>query len=271
MAYDRKVERANPELIVMLLDDSGSMSSSMPGTSDARYAWVERYAGIILRELLARSTEMRGDQPVVKSRYYIDIISYGGMPQVWNNYPEAIEIGEAVQRFSEQGFSFGLGGYLGGTNSRDAFEVVLRRIETSILKDQFKKSFPPMVFHLTDGESNTDAEPIAEKLKNITTSDGNVLIVNAYIGTSTNLNYRDPNDFPGYVNEEDVGRNPDNLRLFRMSSIMPDTIRENLIADGIFPSIRENARLFFDVRTREMLKHTIQVVGSGGARRIEKS
>ena len=53
MSYERKVERAHPALIVMILDDSGSMSTSLPGSGDARYQWVERYSGIILKELLA--------------------------------------------------------------------------------------------------------------------------------------------------------------------------------------------------------------------------
>ena len=40
----------------------------------------------------------------------------------------------------------------------------------------------------------------------------------------------------------------------------------NLIDDGVFPQLRAGARLFFDVRTKEMLKHVIQVVGSLGSR-----
>lgn len=266
MAYQKKVERAHPELIVMILDDSGSMTMAMAGTSDARHAWVERYSSIILKELLARSTEVRGEQPVVKARYFLDVIMYGSTPQVWNSIPEELDIGEAVQKFSEQNHSFGLGGHLGGTDTKAAFDIALQRVQAALQKERFRDSFPPMVFHLTDGESHTDAEPVVQKLQSLSTSDGNVLVVNAYIGTSTALNYQDHNDFPGYVDDQDVGSNPDNLRLFRMSSIVPDTIRENLIADGIFPAIRQNARLFFDVRTKDMLKYVIQVVGSGGSR-----
>jgi hypothetical protein len=51
-----------------------------------------------------------------------------------------------------------------------------------------------------------------------------------------------------------------------MSSVVPETIRQNLISDGIFPALRQDARLFFDVRTKEMLKHVLQVVSSGGSR-----
>ena len=51
-----------------------------------------------------------------------------------------------------------------------------------------------------------------------------------------------------------------------MSSEAPESIRQNLIEDGVFPNLRQGSRLFFDVRTREMLKHVIQVVGSIGSR-----
>ena len=268
MPDERKVERAHPALITMLLDDSGSMSTNMTGTSDARYQWVERYSGIILKELLARCVEVSGEKPTVKPRYYLDVIKYGSSVETWQNGSagnEELDIGEAAKKFSDNG-SLGLGAKLGGTDAAAAFQLAQTRIEKALQKDRFKDSFPPIVFHLTDGESHTDAEPVAQQISNLSSSDGNVLIVNGYIGTSTQLNYKDENDFPGYLTEQEVGPNPDNLRLFRMSSVMPNTMRENLVNDGIFPAIRENVRLFFDVRTKEMLKHVIQVVGSGGSR-----
>ena len=53
---------------------------------------------------------------------------------------------------------------------------------------------------------------------------------------------------------------------FEMSSLVPECVEANLKADNIFPQLRGGSRLFFDVRTREMLKHVIQVVGSIGSR-----
>jgi len=268
MSYERKVERAHPALIVMILDDSGSMSTSLPGSGDARYQWVERYSGIILKELLARCMEVAGDTPTVKPRYYLDVIKYGSSVETWRTGPESdeeLDIGEAAKKFTDSG-SLGLGAKLGGTDTASAFQFAQARIEKALQKERFKNSFPPIVFHLTDGESHTDAEPIAQQIMNLASSDGNVLVVNGYIGTSTQLKYNDPNDFPGYLTEQEVGSDKDNLRLFRMSSVIPGTMRENLVNDGIFPSIRDNVRLFFDVRTKDMLKHVIQVVGSGGSR-----
>jgi len=271
MSYERRVERAHPALIVMVLDDSGSMASSMEGTTDARYQWVERYSGIILKELLTRCTEVAGDNPIVKPRYYFDVIKYGSKVETWpngSNGNQPLDIGEIIKKFGDDNATFGLGGLLGGTDTASAFNTAFTRLESALQSERFKDSFPPILFHLTDGESHTDAEPIAQQIMNLSSNDGSVLIVNAYIGTHTQLNYTGPADFPGYLNEQEVGSHPDNLRMFRMSSVIPKTIRDNLVNDGIFPSIRENARLFFDVRTKEMLKYVIQVVGSGGSRML---
>ncbi|HLC14945.1 MAG TPA: hypothetical protein VJL89_01800 [Thermodesulfovibrionia bacterium] len=46
MSYMRKVERQHPTLICMILDDSGSMGESLPGTSDPKFLWVEDFQGL---------------------------------------------------------------------------------------------------------------------------------------------------------------------------------------------------------------------------------
>lgn len=281
--YQKKVQRQEPGLIVLLLDDSGSMSQSLPTTSDPKYRWVERYTGQILQELLARSSEMQGDDVVVKPRYYLHVILYGTDRRVWPDVStiqhaglEGIDPGaeldiEQVIRLYTSGDganpnSLGLGGMLRGTDSAGAFQQAYDFLSTAVAKERFRRSFPPMLFHLTDGESATDAEPIAERIKQLATEDGNALIVNAYIGTSTSLRYSGPHDFTGYVTEAEAGPKDDSVRLFHMSSEAPSAIRQNLVEDGIFPQLREGSRLYFDVRTKEMLKHVIQAVGSQGSR-----
>ncbi len=264
MPYEKKISRAEPGLIVFVLDDSGSMSGSMPGTSGANYAWVERYCGIILKELLSRSTEVRGDSTVIKPRYHTFTVAYGGSTQVWGE--GIMDIEATVKKYAGDSNSLGLGGNLGGTDAAAAFQVALNRLRQAVEEAQFRNSFPPMVFHLTDGESQTDAQAVAEEIKNLRTGDGNVLVVNAYIGAQTNLSYKGPADFPGYLNTSEAGPSDDNIRLFNMSSEIPESIRQNLIDDGIFPNLRAGTRLFFDVRTKEMLKNVIQVVGSIGSR-----
>lgn len=264
MSYEKKISRAEPELILNIFDDSGSKADNLPGTSDPKYKWVERLSGVNLKELLSRSTELRGDTAQIKPRYFICTIIYGSHPQVWGS--GEMDIKAVVEKYANDGNSFGLGGLLGGTDAAEAFQKAYEYLKEAITQERFKNSFPPMVFHLTDGMSETDATPIAEQIKQLTTADGNVLLVNAYIGTQTSLSYKGPEDFPGYVNVSEAGPDKDNIRLFNMSSEAPASICQNLIDDGIFPNIREGSRLFFDVRTKEMLKHTIQVVGSLGSR-----
>ena len=262
--YQKKVSRAEPALIPMLLDDSGSEEIPLPGTTDPKYAWVERLSGVVFKDLLARSTELKDGVAIIKPRFYLWTLKYGSDTELWGDGEMDIEA--AVTRYAQDGNSLKLGACLRGTDTATAFQEAFTYLRQAVDDPRFHQSFPPMLFHLTDGESATDAGPIAEQIKQLATADGNVLIVNVYIGTQTNLNYRGPEDFPGYVDLADVGPNPDNQRLFQMSSIAPPCICQNLIEDGIFPSLRDGARLFFDVRTKDMLKHAIQVVGSVGSR-----
>lgn len=264
MPYEKKVSRAFPCLIIMLIDDSASMSDTLPGTSDPKFLWVERYFGIILQELLARCTEMKGDEAVIKPRYYLIVIRYGSQPSLWGS-PE-MDIETAVRLFTDGGNSLGLGGYLSGTNAEAAFAEALAHLKTALASERFRNSFPPMVFHLSDGESATDATALAQEVMQQSTTDGGTLVVNAYIGTHTRLSYKGPEDFPGYTEVSEVGSQEDNIRLFEMSSEVPPCIEANLKADGIFPQLRPGSRLFFDVRTKDMLKHVIQVIGSLNSR-----
>jgi hypothetical protein len=264
MSYTKMISRHEPGLIELLLDNSPSMTDFLAGTSDPKFQWVERYAGHILKQLLAQSATVVGDEVVIKPRFYLHTILYGGTTQVWGN--GLMDIQTAVARYTEAGNSFGLAGQISATDTANAFACAYDFLRQALADAKFGTSFPPMLFHLTDGASQTDASAVAEQVKQLTTADGNVLIVNAFIGTETSLSYLGPEDFPGYVSRDEAGPSSYNLRLFDMSSEMPPCIQQNLVNACIFPVIRPGARLFFDIRTKEMLKHAIQVVGSVGSR-----
>ncbi|MHA2068709.1 MAG: hypothetical protein ACXABY_30465, partial [Candidatus Thorarchaeota archaeon] len=233
MPYEQLVSRARPALILMLVDDSLSMQEHLPGTSTPKYEYVERYDGILLEDLLGRSTEGNGR---VKPRYYIHVIKYGGKVEIWGD--PGMDIEAAIRKFTGEGNSLGLGGNLGGTDAKGAFQEAYAFLQQALSTERFLDSFPPIVLHLTDGESQTDATAESEKVKQLSTSDGNVLVVNAYIGTQTNLSYQGPEDFPGYLDVSEAGSSHYNVRLFEMSSVAPETIETNLKADDIFPQFR---------------------------------
>ncbi len=262
--YEKKVSTQNPGLIIACNDDSGSTADSFPGTTDSVWKWIARYWGLILMELLTRCTTVQGETASIKPRYFNSFVNYGSQPKVWGE--PVMDIETTIKKYKEADNSLGLGARLGGTDAKAAFKKSYEILKDAVQDERFKDSFPPMVFHMTDGLSATDARPVAEKIKQLQTSDGNVLIVNAFIGTQTSLKYEGPEDFTGYTSEAEAGPSKDNIRLFNMSSEMPEAIYQNLIDDGIFPNLRKGSRLFFDVRTKEMLKHVIQVVGSIGSR-----
>lgn len=264
MSYKELVSRARPGFIIIVIDDSGSMAGNLPGTSEPKYKYVEQYFGVILQLLLDRSIEEGPNGPAVKPRYHLLVIKYGSTTEIWGD-PE-MDIEAAVKLFTSSGNSLGLGGHLGGTNAQAGLTKAYECLQQAMSGDKFKDSFPPMVFHLTDGMSHTDATQVADQIKQLCTSDGNVLMVNAYIGTQTSLNYKGPEDFPGYVDVTEVGSSEDNVRLFNMSSQAPECVEAYLKTDNILPQFRTGSRLFFDVRTKEMLKEVIQVIGSVGSR-----
>ena len=96
MAYEQKISQARPGLIGLVLDDSLSMADNMPGTTDPKFMWVERYCGIIFDELLSRSSEVRGDNVVVKPRYYLHVVKYGSSTQFWGD--SEMDIKTAVEK-----------------------------------------------------------------------------------------------------------------------------------------------------------------------------
>lgn len=87
-------------------------------------------------------------------------------------------------------------------------------------------SFPPIVVHITDGESQDgDPLPYAEAVRSLATSDGNVLLMNCHLSMTA----ADPFLFP--ASEENL---PDELArvLFRMSSVLPEPFARHAMQEG---------------------------------------
>jgi hypothetical protein len=89
-------------------------------------------------------------------------------------------------------------------------------------------SFPPIVVHISDGESQDgDPIPYAEAVKALATEDGNVLLLNCHLSMTA----ADPFMFPA----SDQGL-PDALArvLFYMSSVLPEPFLRHAMLEG-FP------------------------------------
>ena len=115
-------------------------------------------------------------------------------------------------------------------------------------------AFPPVVIHITDGESGDgDPEPVADIMRQLFTSDGNVLLFNLHISSAGGSKVIFP-DSDGTIST------PDARRLFRLSSFLPELMV--LAARGKGYSATDLARgygynadfvdlvSFFDIGTR---------------------
>jgi hypothetical protein len=101
------------------------------------------------------------------------------------------------------------------------------------IKDH-QSSFPPIVINITDGESQDgDPVPYADALKSLATDDGEVLLLNCHLSMTA----ADPFMFP--ASNEIL---PDDLArvLFDMSSVLPETIFNRAVAEGL--ELKPNAR-----------------------------
>lgn len=91
---------------------------------------------------------------------------------------------------------------------------------------QHPHSFPPVVIHITDGESQDgDPIPYADAVRNLSTSDGNVLLFNCHLSMKA--------DTPFVFPSSEVGL-PDELArvLFRMSSPLPQLFFDSAVSEG---------------------------------------
>lgn len=95
-------------------------------------------------------------------------------------------------------------------------------------------SFPPIVVHISDGESQ-DGDPRgwADAIRQLQTSDGNVLLWNCHLSNTA----ADPITFP-----DSAGGLPDEFArtLFDISSVIPDPVYRRAAAEGF--SLTPNAR-----------------------------
>ena len=90
----------------------------------------------------------------------------------------------------------------------------------------FPNCYPPMVVNITDGAATDgNPEPDAAKIRNLASSDGNILLLNAHLSAKQLR----PIEYPD--REEGL---PDQYArlLFRMSSVLPPKVQAAAKAEG---------------------------------------
>lgn len=229
--YSRKLSIQNPTAVLFLLDQSQSMGRGWKsGKSRAQVA-----ASLIdntLRELLLNCTkegevESLLDVAIIgyrkKSPPIITSLIHGSqmeapfvsISELRNNVLEVVTDEDGSQQPRWVRPTYG---------DETPMCAAFRAVET-ILADWISEhphSFPPIVLNISDGESN-DGNPMepARSITSLRTTDGSVLLFNAFIAASE--------DSTQLVCPNDLGSNPDRVTktMFEMSSVIPDALVES--------------------------------------------
>lgn len=274
MPYTAEISRINPSCFLFLIDQSGSMGDVMGGTGKCKKDVVADAINRLLQNLIIKCTKSEG---AVYDYYYVGVIGYGN-----NNVSHALpgmlsgqalvplsqienspaDIGERIKKTDD-----GAGGLIsqtikfpiwfksvasGGTPMCQAMEHAYQILQDWV--SQRINSYPPIVINITDGEA-TDGDPTTQgqAITNLSTNDGNVLLFNCHISSQSGSPIVFPNTEIGLPDEFA-------LRLFNMSSLLPDNLCQAAQSEGFSVNTQSrgfafNAELvelisFLDIGTR---------------------
>jgi len=270
MPYTAEINRANPTAILFLIDQSGSMAEALP-SAKSKAQFLADVLNRTLANLIIRCTKGSG----VWDYFDIGMLTYmayeekdarvengfqGPLSSAVLNPISAIEasplrIEERLKKFED-----GAGGIVEEkvkfpvwfepkANGGTPMCMAMYRAAEVLAEwcDAHPQSFPPIILHVTDGEpTDGDPEPIAERLKQIGTNDGPVLLSNLHICSQQ----AEPILFPSSELELP---NDNAKRLFRMSSILPDKMLLEAQHEGY--SLSSESRIFvYNADANEIVK-----------------
>jgi uncharacterized protein YegL len=204
MAYSAEISRANPSCFVFVIDQSGSMNDSWGGQSGKKKKdGVADAINRLLQDLVIKCAKEEG----VRDYYHVGVIGYGS--SIGPAFSGALSgqslvpisaIADTPARLEERRRKLddGAGGLAeqtvkfpvwfepianGGTPMNQALG------QAAVILEDFVKGhpdcFPPVVIHITDGESTDgDPAPAMGRLTALSSTDGNVLLFNLHISTN---------------------------------------------------------------------------------------
>lgn len=203
MSYSAEINRSNPTLFAFLIDQSGSMGDAVPDQPNRKKADALADAiNRLLQNLVIRCAKEEG----VRDYFSVCVIGYGAKvgpafsgPLAGRELVPISDVGNMPARIEQKmkKTDDGAGGILeqsvrmpvwfdavanGGTPMCNALSQGCTVVERWLA--QHPDCFPPVVIHITDGES-TDGDPTQamKSLTNLASSDGNVLLFNIHISS----------------------------------------------------------------------------------------
>jgi hypothetical protein len=245
MPYTAEVSRNSPTCVLFLIDQSSSMAKPFGGKAGRSKAdGVAEAVNRFLHNLVLKCTKSDG----VRDYFHVGVIGYGeeARPSIsgpaadlWllpigtiANAPKRVEkrtrqVDDGTGQMVEEKYRFPVWFEPVAKGKTPMCQAMKQARE--VLADFVAKhpaSYPPMVIHLTDGAA-TDGDPRkpAEAIRDLATSDGNVMLFNLHLSSR---------DVPPVVFPADEAGLPDDFAklLFRTSSELPPRLRIAAQAEG---------------------------------------
>ena len=245
MSYAAEISRANPTCLLFLIDQSSSMAEPFGGQPDKPKAeGVADGINRLLQNLVLKCAKADG----IRDFFHVGVLGYGGQAQ-WGlggalagqqlvpisqlaNCPLRVEqrarkVDDGAGGLVEQKFKFPVWFEARATGKTPMCAAIAEATKalTAFVADH-PDCYPPLVVNISDGKA-TDGNPelAAYALRNLATSDGNVLFFNAHVSR----HQAQPVEFPS---QESQLTDPQGRILFRMSSILPPKLQEAARNEG---------------------------------------
>jgi len=289
--YNAEINRTNPTAIIIMIDQSTSMSFEDIDYKGEILNYSEIVANMVnqmLNELIGRCTKSEG----VRNYFDICVIGYGGKSAIeanilWEDGLEDkdwVSISELKEnaKYKKKTVTKLIRGKE-KTSEIDVpywFEAVANyktpmgdafRKSYALLNDwieEHQESYPPVVINITDGmQSDMEAPELkeeAEKIKALRTNDGNVLLLNCHISNS------DQSIIFPLSYENDLGDEYSEL-LYEMSSVMPESYNVDI------SKMRNDGEVFSNYKgmaynaNMDMLFNLIDIGTSGATQQLNQT
>jgi hypothetical protein len=246
MPYSAEISRVHPSCFLFLIDRSGSMSDPFSGGAEGKSKadGVADAINRLLQNLVIKCAKSEG----VRDYYYVGVIGYGaevgpafGGTLAGQEMVPISQVADHPARVEERTKKVddGAGGLIdqavkfpiwfdpvahGGTPMCQALDRAQQLMSGWVA--QHAESYPPIVINITDGEATDgDPRPHAETLRQLATSDGNLLLLNCHLSGAAAAPVLFPESAAGLPD-------PYAEQLFEMSSILPARLREAAQAEG---------------------------------------
>jgi len=225
--YKEKMSSSNPGCIILMIDQSWSMNEVYGENKELKKDLAARVVNSTIYEIIRASASGRG----YKNRCYISVIGYGEeVKMLLEDYlvgvaenPLRLDRDKKRDHRSTPIWIEPRAYY--DTPMDSAFRRASEIAQNWVNKHP--NSFPPLVINISDGEPTyvEDTRAEAKKLREISSNDGNVLLLNTHIGDGKKKAIKLPHD--SSIFSDELAK-----FLFDISSELPDRLMAEAKKEG---------------------------------------